>query len=409
MALTDAWLKANKGKARDKVLEKADREGMGARVSAKGKITFQLRYRYAGKPARLDLGSYPLISLKEARDEAERLRAEFEQGHDPRVVRLIEKKAVIEADTLSDLFYRWYNSYCIDNKKGHFDIKRSFELHVLPKLGSLQADKISIDAWMLVLDELAKKRSGIASRVLTNSKQMLSWGARRKIVPFNVLSDINARADLGIKKKKGDRVLSDREVAYVWEALENSRMSRKNQIFVKLCLVFGCRNGELRSAYKTHFNMEKGIWTVPAELHKTGGESGKPIIRPIIDEIKPLIDEAFGLSAGKYAFTNSGSSEPMGTGAPLALPYNVMQWLKRNHEYHMEHWSIHDLRRTARTNFSKLTQPHVAEIMLGHTLPGEWQTYDHHDYIEEQAEAYKAWWARLEDIIGEYRSPSDCP
>jgi hypothetical protein len=54
----------------------------------RGKITFRLRYRYDGKPRRLDLGSYPLMSPKEARTEAQRLRARHEQGHDPQVVRL---------------------------------------------------------------------------------------------------------------------------------------------------------------------------------------------------------------------------------------------------------------------------------------------------------------------------------
>jgi len=32
-------------------------------------------------------------------------------------------------------------------------------------------------------------------------------------------------------------------------------------------------------------------------------------------------------------------------------------------------------------------------------LPGEWMTYDKHDYLEQQAEAYKKWWERLEEII----------
>jgi Phage integrase family. len=106
-----------------------------------------------------------------------------------------------------------------------------------------------------------------------------------------------------------------------------------------------------------------------------------------------------GLSNGShYLFTNTGSDEPMGTSAPLALPYNVMQWLRRHEKFEMEHWSIHDLRRTARTNFSTLTAPHIAEIMLGHRLPGAWQVYEHHDYLQEQAEAYTAWFRKLETL-----------
>jgi hypothetical protein len=55
------------------------------------------------------------------------------------------------------------------------------------------------------------------------------------------------------------------------------------------------------------------------------------------------------------------------------------------------------LSRSGEHVFTKLTQPHVAEVMLGHRLPGTWQTYDHYTYLKEQAAAYSAWWKRLTD------------
>ncbi len=65
----------------------------------------------------------------------------------------------------------------------------------------------------------------------------------------------------------------------------------------------------------------------------------------------------------------------------------------------MEHWSLHDLHKTARTNLSTLTEPHIAEIMLWHKLTGSWQADDHYDYLSEQAKAYKAWRERLMEIV----------
>lgn len=61
-------------------------------------------------------------------------------------------------------------------------------------------------------------------------------------------------------------------------------------------------------------------------------------------------------------------------------------------------FSVHDLRRTMRTYISEFTQPHIAELMLGHTLPTVWRTYDKHNYLKEQAEAYSQWVRRLESI-----------
>lgn len=400
MALSDSWLKANTGKTRAEREEKDDRDGLSVRVSPRGKIVFQMRYRYGGKPLRLDLGSYPLLSLKDARAESQRLKKELEQGDDPRIVRRLEKQTIMEAASLHSLFSHWYESYCKKNKKGHHEIKRSFELYILPVLGKLPAEKITLHQWLEFLEEQAGKRPGIADRLLTNSKQLLKWGVKRQLIPANVLADINAKEVLQIKKVAGSRTLSDEEVRLVWRAIERLRMSAKNKLYVKLCLIFGCRNGELRLSEKVHFDLDEMVSTVPPENHKLGKSTGKPLLRPIIDEVKPLIEEAKALSGrSRYMFTNSGTSDPMGQGAPLALPYNIMQWLRRHEEYEMKHWSIHDLRKTARTNLSSLTDPHIAEIILGHSLPGSWQVYDHYDYLPEQKQAYSAWWNRLQKIV----------
>lgn len=78
----------------------------------------------------------------------------------------------------------------------------------------------------------------------------------------------------------------------------------------------------------------------------------------------------------------------MGAGALLASPHNIFQWPSRHEKEEKEHWSIHDLRDTVRTNFSALNEMHIAETMLGHKLSKSLQIYDHHDYLREQAKAY---------------------
>src|SRR5258707_1368391 len=110
VAITETWLKAKHEKHRAKTLVKTDRDGLGARVSPKGKITFQLRYYYNGsdQPKRVDLGSYPLMSLIEAREETRRLRKQLEGGHDPRIVLRTEEAAIVTAEPLEGLFRKWY-------------------------------------------------------------------------------------------------------------------------------------------------------------------------------------------------------------------------------------------------------------------------------------------------------------
>ncbi|MCS6098662.1 site-specific integrase [Shewanella sp. SM101] len=399
MSLSDTWLKANLSKSYPKSFERADRDGLSVRVSPKGKITFQIRYRYVGKACRVDLGSYPLMSLKDARTECVRLRAELEQGNNPKTVKELEHKAVSTALTMSELFMQWYESYCVANKTSHAEILRSFKLHVLPKIGHLPADKVSLHIWLDVIETKAKTSPSIADRLLTNGKQLLKWGVKRQLLKSNVLVDISAKSDLQITKNVGDRSLNNDEIRLFWLAIEGSRIAQKNKIFLKLNLIYGCRNGELRLSKKSDFDFNTMVWTVPPENHKTGKVTKKPLLRPIIPETKELIEEAVLLSGdGEFLFNNEGTDQPMGRSSSLSLPYNIIQWLKKNMSYEMEHWSIHDLRKTARTNFSTLTEPHVAEIMLGHKLPGQWQVYDHYEYLEEQANAYSGWVERLRKI-----------
>ena len=75
-----------------------------------------------------------------------------------------------------------------------------------------------------------------------------------------------------------------------------------------------------------------------------------------------------------------------------------MQFARKNFGVNMDHWSMHDLRRTARTNFSAFTSRDVAELMVGHVMPGEQGTYDYYDYQKEMSKAYKKWWEKLSNL-----------
>ncbi len=406
MAITESWLKANHKKARPKSISKTDRDGLSVRVSPKGKITFVFRYYYQQTGKRLDVGVYPQLTLAKAREEVVRLKQKLGEGHDPKIVRKLERQDIVDAPTLKSLFELWYESYCVDNKKGHQDIKRSFEIHVYTKLGDLPAKEITLHHWLALLEPLAKKTPSIAERILVNTKQLYKWGVKRQILPLNPLADIYAKADLQIDKRFVDRILSEEEIKMVWRAIDDSRITPKNKLFIKLCLIYGCRCGELRQAEKSHFDFQKRVWTIPPENHKLGKSTGKPLVRPIITPVADFLAQAFDLSReSEFVFTNEGLSTMMKPAAPVQLPYNIMQYLRRHESYEIPHFSMHDLRRTARTQFSRLTDFRTAEVMLGHSSGRIVNTYDHYDYLEEQAEAYRKWCKRLFSIVNDDFEP----
>ncbi|MBV8032556.1 MAG: DUF4102 domain-containing protein, partial [Betaproteobacteria bacterium] len=91
MALTDLEIRTLK--ARGKAYEVSDGFGLSVRVSATGVRTFQYRYPFHRKPVRLKLGSYPSMSLADARRALLEARSLVDQGVSPAYQRRLQKAA----------------------------------------------------------------------------------------------------------------------------------------------------------------------------------------------------------------------------------------------------------------------------------------------------------------------------
>ncbi|MGK5612946.1 tyrosine-type recombinase/integrase [Proteus mirabilis] len=404
MSITDSYLRSVHGKQQEKITTKADRDGLSIRISPKGKVVFQFRYRWNGKAERLDIGSYPSISLKEARDMSLFYRGEIEQHRNPKVVKRIKKQNAIQAITVESLIRCWWEKSLKAKqvKASAEQILRSFERYLFPKIGDLPHDDTNIHIWLSVIEELSKKIPTIAERILSYSKMAHKWGIRRGLINLEPLFSVTSQ-DIIVKPSQRDRILSNEELVLLFQLIDSPKFNKRNALIIKLSLLFGSRIGELLGAEITDFDFEKDIWTISPDKHKTGSKSGKPIIRPLIPQAKELIQTAFEIShSSKYIFS-------VGSGSKITVSGHgaMIQGINKKMAKHFDNyvtWSIHDLRKTMRTGIAELTPPHVAEIMLGHKLPGIWQVYDKHTYLEEQREAYEKWWDKLTKIV--YHSPN---
>ncbi|PHM60955.1 tyrosine-type recombinase/integrase [Xenorhabdus ishibashii] len=407
MAITDSWLRSINGRPQEKITTKSDRDGLSVRVTPKGKIIFQLRYRWNGKGDRIDIGTYPATSLKEARDAVTSYRGELEQHRNPKIVKRIHKESALSAVTVEELIREWWKITMQGTKVNADNILRSFEIYVFPKIGKLPHDELTLHVWLSLIEDVAKQVPSIGDRILTYSKKAHKWAVRRGITNLTPLSDVEKSDisgkyiddDTDLDSEIGERTLSEEELVVLFCVINNPKYNPRNALIIKLCLLFGCRIGELLKAKVSDFDYEKNVWIVPPKNHKTGRRSKKPIIRPIIPAAKELIGQAKKLNYGsEYLLTvRRGESFTKRSYSNIILTLN-----KKMSEYLGDSyvsWSIHDLRRTMRTGVSELTSPHVAEIMIGHKLPGVWQVYDKHTYLNEQREAYERWWDKLTKIV----------
>jgi integrase len=396
MAVTDSWLRSINGKPQEKMLTKSDRDGLSVRVTPKGKVIFQFRYRWDNKGERIDIGTYPATGLKEARDSAVFYRGEIEQHRNPKVVKRVKKLEAITSCTVEMVIREWWEKAVKKSQVRADELLRSFEIYVFPKIGMLPHNDTHLHVWLSLLEDVSKNKPTIAARILRYAKTAHRWGIRRGIITANPLSDLSS-VDLGVKNKQGDRVLSDDEISLLFRLIDDKKYNPRNRLIIKLALLFGCRIGELLKAKITDFDFESGVWTVPPENHKTGNRSNKPLTRPIIEPAKAMIFAAISMSGGVYLFTTSDGS-PMIEGSQGSITQILNKKMAEDRDDYKT-WSIHDLRKTMRTGVSELTAPHVAEIMLGHKLPGVWQVYDKHTYLDEQREAYEKWWDKVNRIV----------
>lgn len=391
--LTDAKLRKINGKSIEKRIELSDANGLSVRVTPTGVIAFQYRYKIDGKPRRMTLGQYDELSLKEARELVAEYRKLVSVGRDPITIRDMQIETNIQAATVEDCINAWLGSASASRlvKRDHWD--RALKRHVSSYVGNMIVDDMAISHWQPVFKRMRENGAETFSgEVLSRMKTIFSYCIRTEMIKRNPVADLRI-IDVGKPAKSGKRNFSDGEISAFWKAVEASTITYQNQLFLKLLLLTACRGVELRLAKKSEFDLKGRVWRVPDENSKTR----EPFERGLSHKAVELLEIAFSLYKDfSQVFPPAAIKEdrPMSAGVPL----NMAKQLRD--EMDIDHWSIHDLRRTAKTKMSELgVAPHVSEKVLGHKLGGVLAVYDQHSYLREQQNALDLLAAHIQSCV----------
>jgi len=108
MALTDTQLRNAKPAEKDYTI--TDGQGLSILITSKGAKGWRFRYRHLGKPKLISFGTYPEVSLQQARARRDESRALVADGKDPGEVRKEAKvQAILEA---SNTFEAGLHPFC---------------------------------------------------------------------------------------------------------------------------------------------------------------------------------------------------------------------------------------------------------------------------------------------------------
>ncbi|ENC2022830.1 site-specific integrase [Escherichia albertii] len=375
MALSDTKLRSLHGKPYSGPAEITDGDGLSARVTPTGTISFQYRYRWNGKPVRLTVGRYPSTTLKEARVVVGEMRTLYTKGVNP-------KNYFARSDgelTLKECLEQWWDKYVTDLKPNTQTLYKSVVYNTMyTQFEDAPVANIPVSAWVRFFDKQESLNKKKARVLLLQLRSVVNWCISRQLIPSCELLKLSVK-NVGKKPDVGSRVLTYTELAKVWLALENNKIVSSNKVLHQLLLLWGARLSELRLATASEFNMDDLIWTTPGDHSKMGNV----IRRPVFDQVMPYVERL--LNVGNDVLF---PGQEMDKAIDRSSANLYMKKLREKID--IPEWRTHDFRRSLVTNLSaEGVMPHVTEKMLGHELGGVMAVYNKHDWLPEQKEAYE--------------------
>jgi integrase len=325
------------------------------------------------------------MGLADAKGQAAIVRSDIRKNIDP----LAEKKrpSDVNCKTVDDVAQSWLIK-CEKRLKYPSIPQRVYTKDIRPLIGALAIDRVNAqDIYALITNINDSGRPTIANDALGYCKQLFNHAAKLGLIQINPAKALDT-SDAGGKEESRDRNLSIEEIKIVFECFRNNhnQFARDNYLACVLLLCLGARKSELVAAPWKEFDLANGLWNLPAERSKTGVAITYPLNSLIIECLHELKVRAFG---SKFVFPNRRASKRFDHMSPDTLNAAVNKLFVQK-KLEIEHFTIHDLRRTFRTLLSKLgVSPYIGERCLNHKPPKIQGVYDKHDYFNERMEAHQ--------------------
>jgi integrase len=372
--------------------------GLCCRITEHGGRSFSLMYRFAGKLRRDTLGAYPRLRLTAAREKARRALEQVGQGKDPRA-ELAEQAAAQkrrEANTVGAIAEQFVELYASERRRT--DLERILDPEVVTSWGDRPISNITrADA----LDALAtvKRRPPVrANRVLAAMKLFFGWAVEHDYLQGSPVAAIRKPT----RETKRDRILSEDEIRAFWRACD--RLGWPHGPLYQLLLLTAPRRDELGKLRWSEVNADKALVEIPAGRFKGNRAHVIPLSRAATEIIDTLPKIATPTGKLEFVFTRSGRAAIADySQQKVKLDALMLEELRKavgSPEAELPGWTLHDLRRSARTEMSRIgVNPDIAERVLGHAIPGVRGIYDRFEYHAEKEAALTRWAAHLQTIL----------
>jgi len=379
-------MKVQKAKSKGKNVTLFDGGGLFLMVTPTGGKLWRFKYRYNGKQKLLAFGSYPEITLLDARrrrDDARRLLA---NNVDPGAIRKAQKQAKVEeTETVEVIAREWHEKFKTKWTQGHATkIMRALERDVFPWIGTRPIKDIKAPELLTVLRRVESR--GVlegAHRIRGICNMIFRYAVSTGRAERNPAQDLIGSLPPA-KEKHLAAITEPKKVRELLRAIDGYSGSYVVKLALQLSPLVFVRPGELRHMEWSEVDFDESLWSIPAEKMKMREPHLVPLSRQaikILEEIKKLT------GASKYAFPSGRTFDrPMSNNAVLAA--------LRRMGYTKDEMTPHGFRAMARTIIDEVLQvrPDFIEAQLAHRVSDPLgRSYNRTQHLNERRKMMQKW------------------
>lgn len=366
--LTSAELKA---KAPGKY---SDGGGLWFHMRPDGGAQWFLRYTIFGRRHEMGLGRFPDVTLKAARQEADKWQAVVREGKDAikereRQRREAEQNMNILADIARDAFESRKAELKGDGKAGRWF--SPLELHVLPKLGKMPVSQIDQRDVRDTLAPIWHAKADTARKAMNRLSICMRHAAALGL-DVDLQATEKAKALLGKQRHTAKNIpaLNWRDVPAFYQSLDGGSIT---ELALRLLILTAVRSYPLRHLHLDQIDGD--IWTIPAEAMKGRVGATSDFRVPLSQEAQQVIAEAAPFARDGFLFP--------GVRKGVISDMTMSKFMERRGMAERPH----GFRSSFRDWVAEATNtPHdVAETALGHTVGGKVErSYRRTDFMEQR-------------------------
>jgi integrase len=354
-------------------------------VSESGARKWVLRFTWRGRAKEMGLGSATSVPLADAREKAASARRKIAQGLNP----IEERKRDGGIPTFGEMAddVRETLSAGFRNAKHKAQWKSTLETYAAP-LRAKPVDTITTDDVLAVLKPIWTAKAETASRVRGRIEKVLdaakAKGFREGENPARWRGHLDHLLPRPSKLARGHHAAMpyDNVAAFIAELRKREATSA---LALELCILTAARSGEILGMRWPEIDLEKKIWTVPADRMKAGREHRVPLSSRAVAILR-LLEK---LKAGDFVFAGQARHK--------SLSNMAMEMVLRRMK--VEDATVHGFRSSFRDwagNVSNFPRE-ITETALAHVIGDKAeQAYRRSDALEKRRKLMDAWAAYCE-------------